>query len=43
MHTVHPVFHMFIFKSIIPNVFSSQSKPLLLPVMIEDESEYEIF
>ena len=42
MHIVYLVFHVSIFKPVISNTFPSQSESLLLPVIVDNESEYEI-
>ena len=42
MHSVHPVFHMFILKPTISNYFSKRTWLALTPVIINRESKYEI-
>jgi len=42
MHSVHPVFHVFILKPAISNTFSKRIQPAPAPVIIDRESKYEI-
>ena len=42
MHTIYSVFLMSMFRSTIPHTFHSQTKSLLLLVIIDREAEYKI-
>jgi len=42
MRAVHPVFHISMLELAILNTFQQRSEPLLVPVIIDREPEYEI-
>jgi len=42
MRAAHPVFHVSMLKPATPNTFQQRSEPLLAPVIIDREPEYEI-
>ena len=42
MHSVHPVFHVFMLKPATSNTFSERIQPAPTPVIIDRELEYEI-
>ena len=42
MHSVHPVFHMFMLKPAMSNTFSEIIQLALTPVIIDGKPEYEI-
>ena len=42
MHSVHPVFHVFMLEPTMSNSFSKRKQPAPTPVIIDREPEYEI-
>ena len=42
MHSVHPVFHVFMLEPATSNTFSQRIQPAPAPVIIDREPEYEI-
>jgi len=42
MRAIHPMFHVSMLKPATSNIFQQHSKPLLAPVNIDGEPEYEI-
>jgi len=42
MHSVHPVFHVSMFKPTMSNTFSEKMQLVSAPVIIDGEPEYEI-